>query len=43
MTDELRLEAKGDPVTEMLERRLEALKGDQPSEAELIRRLNALN
>ena len=43
MTDELRLEAKGDPVTEMLERRLQALKGDQPSEAELIRRLNALN
>ena len=40
--DELRLEALGDPVTEMLERRLRALKGDAPGDAELIRRLNAL-
>ena len=41
-TGELRLEQLGDPVTEQLERRLQQLRGDAPSEAEIIRRLHAL-
>jgi hypothetical protein len=41
-TGELRLEQLGDPVTEQLQRRLQQLRGDAPSEAELIRRLHSL-